>query len=302
MPIASPEVYRAMLDAAKAGQFAYPAINVTSSETLNAALAGFTQARSDGIIQVSTGAAAFVSGPAINDMALGAIALAEFAHRVAERYDVFIALHTDHCPVEKLDHYVKPLLAETRARRERGQGPLFQSHMFDGSALPLQQNLAIAADLLAECAELEVILELEIGVVGGEEDGISGEGVPNAKLYTTPQDMLAVAERLGTGEQGRYLLAATFGNVHGVYQPGHVRLRPSILRDGQEAVTALRAARRVRSGVSRGQRLIPGVQCRQDERRRGHAVRLYPCHRRPHVPQLWGRPESGWRGRRQESV
>ena len=238
MPIASPEVYRAMLDAAKAGHFAYPAINVTSSETLNAALAGFSQARSDGIIQVSTGGAAFVSGPAINDMALGAIALAEFAHRVAERYDVFIALHTDHCPVEKLDHYVKPLLAETRARRQRGQGPLYQSHMFDGSALPSQQNLAIAADLLAECAELEVILELEIGVVGGEEDGISAAGVPNAKLYTTPQDMLAVAERLGTGERGRFLLAATFGNVHGVYQPGHVRLRPSILRDGQAAVTA----------------------------------------------------------------
>jgi fructose-bisphosphate aldolase class II len=238
MPIASPDVYRAMLDAAKAGHFAYPAINVTSSETLNAALAGFAEARSDGIIQVSTGAAAFVSRPAINDIALGAIALAEFAYRVAERYDVCVALHTDHCSVEKLDHYVKPLLAETRARRQRGQGPLFQSHMFDGSALPLQQNLAIAADLLAECAEREVILELEIGVVGGEEDGISGEGMPNAKLYTTPQDMLAVAERLGTGARGRYLLAATFGNVHGVCQPGHVRLRPSILRDGQEAVTA----------------------------------------------------------------
>jgi fructose-bisphosphate aldolase class II len=238
MPIASPEIYRAMLDAAKARHFAYPAINVTSSETLNAALAGFAQTRSDGIIQVSTGGAAFVSGPAINDMALGAIALAEFAHRVAERYDVFIALHTDHCPADTLDHYVKPLLAETRARRQRGQGPLFQSHMFDGSALPLHQNLAIAAALLAECAELEVILELEIGVVGGEEDGISAAGVPNAKLYTTPQDMLAVAERLGTGERGRFLLAATFGNVHGVYQPGHVRLRPSILRDGQAAVTA----------------------------------------------------------------
>ena len=156
MPIASPDVYRAMLDAAKAGHFAYPAINVSSSETLNAALAGFADADSDGIIQVSTGGAAFVSGPAINDMAWGAIALAEFAHWVAERYDVSIALHTDHCPADKLDHYVKPLLAETRARRQRGQGPLFQSHMFDGSALALRENLAIAADLLAECAELGV--------------------------------------------------------------------------------------------------------------------------------------------------
>jgi fructose-bisphosphate aldolase class II len=227
-----------MLNAAKSGHFAYPAINVTSSETLNAAMAGFADADSDGIIQLSTGGAEFVSGTHVKDMALGALALAEFAHRVADRYNVYIALHTDHCPADKLDHYVKPLLAETRTRRQRGQGPLFQSHMFDGSALPMQKNLDIAVTLLAECAAFDVILELEIGVVGGEEDGISGEGVANAKLYTTPEDMVAVADRLGTGERGRYLLAAAFGNVHGVYQPGHVQLRPGILQEGQEAVKA----------------------------------------------------------------
>jgi fructose-bisphosphate aldolase class II len=227
-----------MIEAAKAGHFAFPAINVTSSETLNAALAGFAAAESDGIIQISTGGAAFASGPHVADMALGAIALAEFAHRVADRYPINIALHTDHCPQDKLDGFVRPLLAEARVRRQRGQGLLFQSHMFDGSALPLQENLRIAAALLAECAAVDVVLELEIGVVGGEEDGTSGEAVANTRLYTTPEDMLAVAEHLGLGERGRYLLAATFGNVHGVYQPGHVQLRPSILRDGQAAIRA----------------------------------------------------------------
>jgi fructose-bisphosphate aldolase class II len=227
-----------MLDRAKRERFAYPAINVTSSETLNAALHGFAEAQSDGIVQITTGGAGFASGIGVQDMALGARAIAEFAHRVADRYDVFVALHTDHCPADKLDRFVRPLLGESRARRERGEMPLFGSHMFDGSALPPDQNLDIASELLAHCAELDVILEIEIGVVGGEEDGISGEGVANARLYSTPQDMLTVAERLGTGERGRYLLAATFGNVHGVYQPGHVQLRPSILREGQQELRA----------------------------------------------------------------
>jgi fructose-bisphosphate aldolase, class II len=234
MPIATAEIYAQMLDTAKQRGFAYPSINVTSSQTLNAALRGFSDAGSDGIIQMSTGGAEYLSGSAVKDMVTGAVALAEFAHVVAAKYAVHIALHTDHCPKDKLDSYMRPLVAISRDRVARGQEPLFQSHMWDGSAVPLAENLQIATGLLADCAAAHTIMEMEIGVVGGEEDGIVGE--INEKLYSTPEDALATAEALGLGERGRYILAATFGNVHGVYKPGHVKLRPSILRDIQDAV------------------------------------------------------------------
>ena len=234
MPIATPESYADMLDRAKAGAFAYPAINVSSSETVNAAIKGFADAGSDGIIQVSTGGAEFASGLAVKDMVVGAVALAEFAHVVAARYDVQIALHTDHCPKDKLDGYVRPLLAVSQERVDRGQAPLFQSHMWDGSAVELHENLDIAEELLAKAAAARIVLELEIGVVGGEEDGVVGEA--SEKMYTTTGDAVLTAEKLGLGERGRYLLAATFGNVHGVYKPGNVKLRPSVLRDLQAAV------------------------------------------------------------------
>ena len=236
MPIADPKTYVQMLEAARAGKFAYPAINVSSSETLNAALRGFAEAKSDGIVQVSTGGGEFASGATVKDGVLGAIALAEFAHLVAERCPVNIALHTDHCHPEKVDTFLRPLLAASRERIAAGKGPLFQSHMYDGSPLPLAENMRVAKELLAECAELDIILEVEAGVVGGEEDGVDNAGVGREKLYTTPEDMLAVADALGTGEKGRYLFAATFGNVHGVYKPGNVVLKPAILRDGQAAV------------------------------------------------------------------
>jgi fructose-bisphosphate aldolase, class II len=234
MPIATPEIYAQMLDTAKQRGYAYPAINVTSSQTLNAALRGFADAGSDGIIQISTGGAEYLSGSAVKDMVVGASALAEFAHVVAERYPTYIALHTDHCPKDKLDGYMRPLIAISRERVERGQEPLFQSHMWDGSAVPLKENLAIASELLEQCAAARIVMEMEIGVVGGEEDGIVGE--INEKLYTTPEDALATADALGLGERGRYILAATFGNVHGVYKPGHVKLRPGVLKEIQEAV------------------------------------------------------------------
>jgi fructose-bisphosphate aldolase class II len=234
MPIATPEVYAQMLDRAKEHGFAYPAINVTSSQTLNAALKGFADAGSDGIVQVSTGGAEYLSGSALKDMVTGAVALAQFAHTVAARYPVNIALHTDHCPKDKLDGYMRPLVQISNERVARGEEPLFQSHMWDGSAVPLAENLKIAAELLAECARARIVMELEIGVVGGEEDGVVG--AINEKLYSTPEDALATAEALGLGERGRYILAATFGNVHGVYKPGHVKLRPSILKEIQEAV------------------------------------------------------------------
>lgn len=236
MPIATAETYAEMLARAKDGRYAFPAINVTSSQTLNAALRGFVEAESDGIVQVSTGGAAFLSGTTVKDMVAGAVALAEFAHVVAERCPVHVAMHTDHCPKAKLDAYMRPLLAISRERVAAGREPLFQSHMWDGSAVPLEENLSIAAELLKSCAEARVVMELEIGVVGGEEDGIVG--VFDDKLYSSPDDALRTAEVLGTGERGRYLLAATFGNVHGVYKPGHVKLRPAILRELQETVGA----------------------------------------------------------------
>jgi fructose-bisphosphate aldolase class II len=236
MPIATPEVYAEMLDRAKAGGFAYPAINVTSSQTLNAALRGFAEAESDGIVQVSTGGAEFLSGTTVKDMVTGATALAEYARVVAAKYPVTVALHTDHCPKDKLDGYMRPLIDISLERVAKGLDPLFQSHMWDGSAVPLEENLEIAKELLEKCARARIIMEMEIGVVGGEEDGVVGE--INEKLYTTPEDALATAEAVGVGDQGRYMLAATFGNVHGVYKPGHVKLRPSVLKDIQEAVGA----------------------------------------------------------------
>jgi fructose-bisphosphate aldolase, class II len=234
MPIATPEIYAQMLDTAKQRGYAYPAINVTSSQTLNAALRGFADAGSDGIVQISTGGAEYLSGSYVKDMVVGASALAEFAHVVADRYPVHVALHTDHCPKDKLDGYMRPLVAISRERVQRGQEPLFQSHMWDGSAVPLKENLDIAAELLEQCAAARIIMEMEIGVVGGEEDGVVGE--INEKLYSTPEDALATADALGLGERGRYILAATFGNVHGVYKPGHVKLRPGVLKEIQEAV------------------------------------------------------------------
>jgi len=236
MPIATPEKYAEMLDAAKAGSFAFPAINVSSSQTLNAALKGFADAGADGIIQISTGGAEYLSGPSVKDMVTGSVAFAAYAAEVAKNYPVNVALHTDHCPKDKLDGFVRPLLELSIERVKRGEAPLFQSHMWDGSAVPLDENLKIAEDLLAKCAAAHIILEVEIGVVGGEEDGVANE--INEHLYTTPEDALATVEALGIGEHGRYMAALTFGNVHGVYKPGNVKLRPEILKTAQEAVVA----------------------------------------------------------------
>lgn len=232
MPIATPETYAAMLARAKEGGFAYPAINITSSETINAAIKGFADAGSDGIIQVSTGGAEFASGLHVKDMVTGSVALAEFAHVVAARYDVTIALHTDHCPKPKLEGFVRPLLAISAERVKRGGLPLFQSHMWDGSAVPLDENLAIAQELLPLCKAANIILEVEIGVVGGEEDGVANE--INDKLYTTAEDLIKTVDALG--DPGQYIVAATFGNVHGVYKPGNVKLRPMVLKEIQDAV------------------------------------------------------------------
>lgn len=235
MPVATPAQYRAMLDAAQKGGYAYPAINVTSITTINGALRAFAEAKSDGIIQVSTGGGQFASGTKVSDMAFGAIVLAEAAHRLAEKYDILVALHTDHCQPGKVDTFLRPLLEETRKRRAAGLNNLFQSHMLDASELPLEENMKLSEALIKECAELDIILEVEAGVVGGEEDGHDTSGVAADKLYTTPEDMVTVYETLKP--LGRFLFAATFGNVHGSYKPGAVQLKPTILRDGQKAVT-----------------------------------------------------------------
>jgi fructose-bisphosphate aldolase class II len=236
MPIVTHEKYAEMLDAAKAGSFAFPAINVSSSQTLNAALKGFADAGSDGIIQVSTGGAEYLSGPSVKDMVAGSVAFAAYAREVAKNYPVNIALHTDHCPKDKLDGFVRPLLSISEERVARGEEPLFQSHMWDGSAVPLDENLVIAEELLDRCLKAKVILEIEVGVVGGEEDGVVG--AIDEKLYSTPADAIATAKALGYGDRGYYMTALTFGNVHGVYKPGNVKLRPEVLKEAQEAIVA----------------------------------------------------------------
>ena len=234
MPVPTQEQYIKMLDTAKEKGYAYPAVNVTTIEVINGALKAFAEAKSDGIIQVSLGGGQFASGTAVKDSAIGAIVLAEATHRLAEKYDVLVALHTDHCQADKVDSFLRPLLAESKKRIAEGKGPLFNSHMLDASALPMAQNLELSKQLLAECAELGIVLEIEIGVVGGEEDGVDTSDAPAEKLYTSPADMLQTYETLnGVGE---FMLAATFGNVHGVYKPGAVKLKPTILRDGQAVV------------------------------------------------------------------
>ncbi|GAA3073573.1 MULTISPECIES: class II fructose-bisphosphate aldolase [Actinomycetes] len=236
MAIATPDKYNEMIDAAKSGGYAFPAVNVTSSQTLNAAIRGFAEAESDGIIQVSTGGAAYWSGASIKDMVAGSLGFAAFAKQVAKNYGVNIALHTDHCPMDKLDGFVLPLLEASEAEVKAGRDPIFNSHMWDGSAETLEENLRIAAELLPRSAAAQQILEVEIGAVGGEEDGVENE--INEKLYSTVEDATATIEALGLGEKGRYITALTFGNVHGVYKPGNVKLRPEILKEIQDQTAA----------------------------------------------------------------
>jgi fructose-bisphosphate aldolase class II len=237
MPIATPKQFAEMLDAAQQGNYAYPAVNCTSIVSMNATLKAFADNKSDGFIQFSTGAGQFASGLNVKDQVHGTIVLAEAAHRLAEKYDVLVALHTDHCQPENAPKFLKPLIEATAARRAKGENNLFNGHMLDASILPLAENLAISKEYLALCKEQEIVLEIEAGVVGGEEDGAAGtEDMPDEKMYTTPEDMLAVYEALKG--LGRYMFAATFGNVHGHYKPGAVKLRPDILKKGQDAVTS----------------------------------------------------------------
>jgi fructose-bisphosphate aldolase class II len=239
MPVVNHEQYCAMLENARKNKFAYPAVNVATMEQANGVLKGAAAKKSDIIVQVSTGGAEFASGSALKDGALGAITLAEHVHRVAEKYGIYVALHTDHCQAKKVDSFLIPLIEESEKRVAKGLKPLFNSHMFDGSELSLKENMDISVKLLERCAKCGIILEVEAGVVGGEEDGVSHEGAPAEKLYTTPEDMCEVYRRLSAVKDAKFLFAATFGNVHGVYKPGNVKLRPEILKHGQEAVVKM---------------------------------------------------------------
>jgi fructose-bisphosphate aldolase class II len=234
MPVATPEQYAEMLAKAKTNGFAYPAINVSSSSTINSVLQGLSEAGSDGIIQVTTGGADYFAGHTVKNRASGALAAAAFVTEVAKNYPITVALHTDHCPKDALDGFVLPLIAASEAEVKAGRNPIFQSHMWDGSAVPLEENLRIAKDLLPRMKAINAILEVEIGVVGGEEDGVSAD--ENANLYTTLEDVVATVEALGLGDQGRYIAALTFGNVHGVYKPGGVKLRPELLGEIQAGI------------------------------------------------------------------
>ena len=236
MPIATPEVYNEMLNRARNGKFAYPAINVTSSQTLSAALRGFADAESDGIIQVSVGGAEYWSGSTVKDRIAGSLAMAAYAREVAKNYDVTIALHTDHCAKQNLDSWTEQLMHMEAEEVKAGRLPWFQSHMWDGSAIALDENLEIAKRLLQLAVDSHTVLEIEVGAVGGEEDGVVGE--INEKLYTSTADAIKTVEALGLGENGRYITALTFGNVHGAYKPGHVKLRPELLGTIQEEVAA----------------------------------------------------------------
>jgi fructose-bisphosphate aldolase class II len=236
MPIATPEQYAEMLDRAKSTGFAYPAFNVSSSQTINAVLQGLTEAGSDGIIQVTTGGADYFAGHTVKNRAAGALAFAAFAHEVAKNYPITVALHTDHCPKDALDGFVMPLIAASEERVKDGGNPIFQSHMWDGSAVPLDENLTIAKEILPRIKAINAILEVEIGVVGGEEDGVSHD--INEHLYTTLDDAIATVEALGLGDDGRYMAALTFGNVHGVYKPGNVKLKPELLGEIQAGLAA----------------------------------------------------------------
>jgi fructose-bisphosphate aldolase class II len=235
MPIATPEQYAEMLDTAKSKGFAFPAFNVSSSQTLNAVLQGLAEAGSDGIIQVTTGGADYFAGQSVKARATGALAFAKFATEVAKSYDITVALHTDHCPKNALDDFVMPLIAASEDEVKAGRNPIFQSHMWDGSAVPLDENITIAEDMIKRTKAINAILEVEIGVVGGEEDGVAHEG-SNEALYTTTADVTKAVEALGLGEQGRWIAALTFGNVHGVYAPGNVKLRPALLGEIQAGI------------------------------------------------------------------
>ncbi|GAB2178621.1 class II fructose-bisphosphate aldolase [Dongia sp. agr-C8] len=234
------EDYRSLVAACKAGGYALPAVNVTGTNSVNAVLEAAAAAKSDVIIQLSNGGARFFAGEGMKDEAqarvLGAISAARHVHLLAQHYGVCVVLHTDHAN-KKLVPWVEAMLGHSEEEFKRSGKPLFSSHMLDLSEEPIDENLAICAKTLKRMAPMGMSLEIELGVTGGEEDGIGSEhedGADNAHLYTQPEDVAKAFKLLSM--LGHFSVAASFGNVHGVYAPGNVKLRPEILKASQELV------------------------------------------------------------------
>jgi fructose-bisphosphate aldolase class II len=232
-----------LLDFCKEEQCALPAVNVIGSHSANAVLEAARRARAPAIIQYSHGGSQFNAGKFLDNARhlasiQGGVAGALHVRTLAEAYGVPVVLHTDHC-ARKLLPWIDGLLEAGEAYHAAHGEPLFSSHMLDLSEEPLDENLAISRRYLERMARLEMLLEIELGVTGGEEDGVDHSGADNAKLYTQPEDVLAAYDALSP--VGMFTVAASFGNTHGVYAPGNVKLRPRILKHSQEHIRAARA-------------------------------------------------------------
>ena len=248
MPSISPGVvsgadYRTLLDACRDGGYALPAVNVVGTNSVNAVLEAAARNGSDVIIQTSNGGARFFAGEGLPDAhrarVLGAASLARHVHLLAKEYGIAVILHTDHAD-RKLVPWLDDLISLSEDEFAATGRPLFTSHMLDLSAEPIEKNLETSAEMLKRLAPLGMGLEIELGVTGGEEDGVGHdleEGADNAHLYTQPEDVLRAWELLAP--LGTVSIAASFGNVHGVYKPGNVKLRPEILLASQQAVAAV---------------------------------------------------------------
>ncbi len=232
--------YITLVDAVKSGGYALPAVNVVGTNSINAVMEAAAKAKSDIIIQLSNSGAAFFAGAGIRDgfkaKVLGAVAAAQHAHLLAEHYGICVVMHTDHAN-RALIPWVEAMLDEGEKFFEQHGKPLYSSHMLDLSADPIDFNLSECARVLERMAKIDMSLEIELGVTGGEEDGIGSEfdeAADNAHLYTQPEDVLQAFELLDP--IGHFSVAASFGNVHGVYKPGNVKLRPEILKNSQDLV------------------------------------------------------------------
>lgn len=224
---------------AKQNNFAIPAVNVTNSNTINAALEAAHKANSPIIIQFSNGGSSFLTGKTLDNSGekaaiLGAIVGAKYVHSLAKEYGIPVILHTDHCAKKLLPWMDGLLEANLKHFKQTGKA-LFSSHMLDLSEETLQDNLEISSQYLEKMKNLDILLEIELGVTGGEEDGVDNSDVDNAKLYTQPQDVALAYEKLSKISPN-FTIAASFGNVHGVYKPGNVELTPKILKNSQEYV------------------------------------------------------------------
>ena len=225
---------------AKQKSFALPAVNVIGSDTLNGVLETAAALKAPVIIQFSNGGDQFNAGKGLSNenqraAVLGAIAGAKHVHQLAEAYGATVILHTDHC-AKKLLPWIDGLLDASEAHYNATGKSLFSSHMIDLSEEPLEENIEICKQYLARMSKMDMTLEIELGITGGEEDGVDNTGVDDSKLYTQPEEVAYAYEELSKVSH-RFTIAAAFGNVHGVYKPGNVKLTPKILRNSQEYIT-----------------------------------------------------------------